>query len=197
MAKRFKRVIGLAFGIVVVITLVFFYLIVIQGVFDQVLLKKINKKPSFTLRWKERKFLDFKEIEIITDDRYFYSSKVVLDIHPYLNFRGRYPKTLGRMGAMGFLEFQDGYASQGKKIIIKDITARIPLQFIWPDKLYYRGQGYIECREALLNKVIFFKPQDRYNYRSKYNPREGVRRRTIKESCAGKESDYLLEWRKR
>lgn len=135
------RTIALAFGIVIIIVLASFYFILVQGVCDHILLKEINKKTPFVLKWKARTFLSFCDLAITEDNGYFFAPGLKINLTPFV------------------LEFQEGYASQGKKIIAKDISARIPIKFVWPYKFYPCGRGYIQSGQLNFNKVTLLRPK--------------------------------------
>lgn len=136
--------------LVVVFLAASFYFIIYSGGTDRFLLRVINKKIPFSLKWRERTLLNFQGVEVRKDDGYFYAPEFKINFHP---------RPGGKSWAWAILKFENGYISQGKEIVMKNVTAQIPLEFTWPLKIYPGGRGYLKGDEFKMDKFTMLRPE--------------------------------------
>lgn len=140
----------------IIVVIAFSCFLLARGACDPALLRLVNKRIPFTLKWEKRSFLNFHKIELTKDNVYFYAPLLKVSLRPYIVFQKAYPGIL-KLRVLIDLKFEDGYASSGKEIIARDIRGTVPLEFIWPDK-FYSGNVSLNCSEIQANKIRFFKP---------------------------------------
>lgn len=155
-----NKTLKLAFLIDTIIILTICYLAIIRGTFDRFILKEINNEASVKIKWKDRRFLDFKEIEVVKDNNYFRAPVLTLRFKPFLMPLPRFQwfQLKRQLKIYGLAEFENGYASRGQEIICKNISAKAPFEFLWPGKCGFSGEAYINCDEAKMEKVKFLNP---------------------------------------
>ena len=127
-----------------------FYFIIYSGTYDHILLKIINKKIPLVLKWKGRTLLRFQDLEAQRGDSYFYAPEFRVSLKPQLGKKA---------WALAILEFEKGYASQGKEIVMKNVAAQIPLEITWPDQVYPFGRGYLKSDELKMDRVTILRPE--------------------------------------